>query len=316
MATKSSPSKPGTPPGKTRAWLSFLPSNARAFAGLAVLGLVAYAITLSTFFANNSRKGSYVSAYDSTATGFFSLTLKSIDYAAGRIRFDAEVNMPEGRGKITKCFWYGSRFWYSGGNSASLSPAVVELVEVPRESMQPLERPGPGFTSYRGGGEFTFDTDLRLYPFDKVWWDFRVGDECWTPSAKIDSGSFRNLFVHNNLTGYSLSIVPDDEDGGIPSHPYFLLQRSLFLRVLAAIIFTVAFVSSLLLMVKSPKEKKDLSFLTYFAGLWAIRTILLAPIKDLNAFPTLIEMTILFLFCFTIIGTTWASTRESGGAKD
>lgn len=269
----------------------------------AVFGLGAYAISLLTFLAGSSQDGALVSNPGASTEDWYSIELKTIDYVAQRIEFDLKINLPEGRGTITKCLHFGAEEWRLGGYSGSLSAVLVNLKELPRDSLQPDERPGPGWTTYRGNGDFFFWTDLRMFPFDKVWWDFSISEQCWTPGA-IDSTTFNLLSVSNHIPDYYLSLRrgSGNMQRENQSHPQFVLRRSLFLRILTTIIFAAAFASSIALILQASGKAKDFSLLTYFVGLWAIRSILLSPIQGLKAFPTLIEITILFLFCFTILG--------------
>jgi len=292
--------------------------NTRRVLFLTIIGIGTYAISLLAFLAGSSQEGAGVTNPAREDGGFYSMTLKSIDHEAQRINFDLEVNKPEGQGTITKCLHLGTEAWRVGGYSGSLSAVLVNLKEIPRDSLQPDERPGQGLTKYRGSGDFYVETDLHMFPFDKVWWDFSMSEQCWTPAVSIDSTTFYHLSVNNEVPDYSLSLLrqpKNAQENKDASRPHFVLHRSLFLRTLTIIIFAVAFASSIALIIRESEKAKNLSLLTYFAGLWGIRSILLSPIQGLKAFPTLIEITILFLFVFILSGVALASHFWRDGEK-
>jgi hypothetical protein len=281
-----------------------------------VIGIGAYAYLISTFLEQNRYKGASESVFNPTSNGdFYSITLKSADHDRELINFDMDINAPEGRGEITKCLYFGYRSSNPFESFEGLSAVLVSLKEIPRDSLQPDQQPGPGYTTYRGAGQFHFETDLRLFPFDKILWDFSVSEQCWSPAAAIDSTTFRNLWIRNNIRDYALFPTKYPKARVDPLQPSFVLRRSTFLRVLTIVVFAVAFASSIALILRAREKAKGLSLLTYFAGLWGIREILLSPIQGLKAFPSLIEITILFLFGFTLVGVVLASRHTPGSEE-
>jgi len=89
--------------------------------------------------------------------------------------------------------------------------------------------------------------------------------------------------------------------------PSFVLKRNSFLKGLTVFLFLVAFSSSVALVWRARTKDVDTTLLSFFVGLWAVRTILMSAVQaeSLRIFPTLVEVTILFLFCFAVLGIGW-----------
>jgi hypothetical protein len=261
-------------------------------------GGFSYLLALSIFKASDLGTQTIVfQQADQPAGGagvIYKLKLTKVDHKARHIGYDLSVNLPEGKQKITKCLWLGYKIKTATSSTEGANTELVTLSEVSRDTLLSREQPGPGYTKYTGSGAFHFESDLRGFPFDSIRFDARFHTQCFNPSVQLDSTPVVELWIVNEISDYQLVQSRGDSE--------LRLERNTALKTLAIILLLLGFASAVALIVKARTTAPDLSLLTYFVSLWAVRRILIDQIQDHKPFPTFIEVSIVFLFCFTIIG--------------
>jgi hypothetical protein len=113
---------------------------------------------------------------------------------------------------------------------------------------------------------------------------------------------------------YVASFVPDRElirtRGTAPdSSRHFVgfgLRRDRFLLGVAALLLVVALVSSTLIILAARANPVNVSLLAYFAGLWTARDIILTPLVSYRPFPSLVDIGVISLFLYTVMGIAGA----------
>ncbi|MGQ0760688.1 MAG: hypothetical protein ACT4OT_01525 [Acidobacteriota bacterium] len=235
----------------------------------------------------------------------YDLKLTKVDYKAKKIGYDLSVNLPEGKQKVAKCLWVGYMINTATSSTEGMSRELITLSEVPRDTLLSREQPASAHTRYTGSGAFHFETDLRQFPFDSIRFDVRFHTQCFNSSVQLDPTPVAELWIVNEISDYQLVQSGTDSE--------LRLERNTGLKALAIILLLLGFASGIALIVKARTSVPDLSLLTYFVSLWAVRRILIEQTQDHKAFPTFIEVSIVFLFCFTIIGIgvmRWLATEQ------
>lgn len=158
----------------------------------------------------------------------------------------------------------------------------------------------------------------------------------WFPLDTLDLG----VGVHASLTDdvgdgtqgsvtlapgfYVASFVPDreltrtrgtahhDDQGG--HFVGFELRRNTFLLGVAALLLIVGLASSTLIIMAARANPINVSLLAYFAGLWTARDIVLTPLVSYRPFPSLVDIGVISLFLYTVMGI--AAVRLLASAPD
>lgn len=260
---------------------------------VAFLGILGYSVTLSLFAASNLGQPAAVTLTGDASAPSYEIVLTDIDHGSRQLSFEVSSFQPLGKKSIGRCIWFVYSFTTSRGTTELADPVLVTLSEIDRNTLSPAEQPAETYTKYQGSGKFAFDTDLRKFPFDTVHFKVRFHSQCFVANAPVDHTPPGELTIKNRLTDYQLR-------QGIDT--YLVLTRNSFLKVVAIVLLIVAFGGAIALIVQARSEWPKITVLTYFLGLWGTRDILQKPIAGSKAFPSVIEVTILFLFAFTIIG--------------
>jgi hypothetical protein len=239
----------------------------------------------------------------SSDTASFAIILTSIDSNTKKIAFDLES---EGKGNAAPrqmCVSFSSfspEMRLAGASYERMAGGTYELVdlkEVPLKSFSQMEMKSPMGKGLRGSGTFSFDTDQRHFPLDSIPLQISLYAKCSEGLQPLTASDVKTLFVENRIVDYQLTAQqwtgPDEN---------ITLRRAPFLIYLAMLLLLLAFVSALVIIAEARTKPLDLKLLTYFVGLWGIRSILLTPVQNVRAFPTLVETTIMFLFGFTVVG--------------
>lgn len=261
-------------------------------------GGLSYLLALSIFKASDLGTQTIVFQQADPQPGeagvIYRLKLTKVDHKAGNIGYDLSVNLPEGKQKITKCLWLVYKIKRSSSYTESANAELVTLSEVSRDTLLSREQPIAGYTRYTGSGAFHFESDLRAFPFDSIRFKAYFHTQCFNPNVQLDPTPVIELWIVNEISDYQLVQLSADSE--------LRLERNTALKTLAIILLLLGFASAVALIVKARTSAPDLSLLTYFVSLWAVRRILIDQIQDHKPFPTFIEVSIVFLFCFTIIG--------------
>lgn len=288
-------------------------------------GVVVYAATIAYFVsrtgnqqrvefsetpsATPSKNSSGTFTVTSSNTSSFAVILTSIDPNTKKIAFDLEGVLSldlvdflvKGKERPEVCisFSYFLPERVTGNSYERMAGGSIELVAlnaVPSYSLS-KELQTKGGQSFRGSGAFSFDSDQRYFPLDRIPLQISLYAKCFRGPEPLTPNDVKSLFIENRILDYQLTAP---EKSG--PDPNITLRRTPFLIFLAILLLLLAFVSALVIIVEARTKPLDLKLLTYFIGLWGIRSILLTPVQNVRAFPTLIEVTILFLFGFTVGG--------------
>jgi hypothetical protein len=275
------------------------------------LGL--YALVLAVFDFSTPGADDYVSYNNPEMDNgyFYTLILTAIDHQQNQIHFELKANAPKGRGQLLTCAVFGYELDQVDGYTAGFPTSNLRLTEKNRAELPSEQRPsGADWTVYEGEGQFPFMTDLKTFPFDTIHSAVSFSADCTIPADAIPA---ENIFVQSHLSDYVLYAAEKD-NGALSNSFQFELRRNGFLVFLTWLIFGIAFLSAIVIV---GQRGTDLSgrLLAYFLGLWAIRGIILDPIQDTKPFPTYIEITIIYLFCFTVLGVFILNRQSAAKAN-
>lgn len=250
-----------------------------------------------------STTSSKTSTVTSSETPSFAIILTSIDLNTKKIAFDLES---DGKGKGARrqvCVSFSSfkpEMRIAGASYQGMAGGTIESVdlkEAPLKSFSQEEMKSPMGTGLRGSATFSFDTDQRHFPLDSIPLQISLYATCSEGPGLLTPSDVKTLFIENRILDYQLTArQTTGPDANVT------LRRTPFLIYLAVLLLLLAFVSALVIIAEARTKPLDLKLLTYFVGLWGIRSILLTPVQNVRAFPTLVEITIMFLFGFTVVG--------------
>jgi hypothetical protein len=227
-----------------------------------------------------------------TGESWYNVTLKSIDYAQKTIDTDISIGAQKGQKELITYFKFVNYYSTSTSSGWGLQKERLTLTE---SSEQPSDMV-PGYSVYQASRKVRFATELDKFPFDKI--DIGLGIETrpeLSPGDQVYRQPPLGFVVRSLIPDYTL-IKSDREVSTLR------LKRTPFLVTLAIFVFLVAFFTARGIILQEEKQKRDVSLLAYFVGLWAIRNVIMGVVVGPKPFPTYVDLGIIFLFLLTVIG--------------
>jgi hypothetical protein len=236
------------------------------------------------------------------------LTINKIDYIKQALETEVCLNDSTGKKQISVFLNFINEY----SNRGSLYNVKVLLNEKKDDDVILANKPSQGFSVYTAKLSIPFDSKLMHFPFDDIPLGVGVEEDMhFSPGDNIMHLPISVLFLDNHDTGFILDNTdPSFEVRGDNAYYFFKLRRSDFTVYLTVLLFMLGLASSISVIKKSQSQSFDLSLLTYFIGLWGIRSIVLSGIQEPRPFPSYVDLAIITLFLFTLLGILFYQTKK------
>jgi hypothetical protein len=287
----------------------------RSSIGLLVGTIAAYGVAASAFHTTTIGNDLNLGARsDSHRRELYKLTIEKMDYDHSILNvrittFDRD-SLPDPH-VITLRYLTWSHI--GGGVEAGSEGVRLEMKRIPPEERSHYPELGahnPSRHAFMAKIRLPFKADLRQFPLDRIRIGFAVDTVTGPDATSTLPGDF---WIYNLVPDYRLAEVtqpkPLTHAEEVPAQ-WIELRRDGFLIFLSCLLLVVALTSSVLLIQRARRSGVEVPLLTYFAGLWAARTILFTPLMEKRPFPTYVDVAILFLYSLTLVGVVvnmWAA---------